>query len=62
MKKENMWIIIDIRTRKALYGAGSRLLRFSTEEVAKEVAEQLFEKTSAYIICHIERDLLLFDK
>ena len=62
MKKQNMWIIIDTKTRKALYGAGHKLFRFSTEEVAKEVAEQLFEKGEMFIICHIERDLLLFDK
>lgn len=36
------WIIIDCRTEKALYGVERKTLRFSTREIAEEVARQFF--------------------
>jgi len=50
MKKRRDWIIIDIETRKALYGVKQQTLMFTSKEVAEEVAEQLFEKHDRYII------------
>ena len=38
------WIIIDTNTGKALYGAERKTLRFSTEEIALELAKQFFFK------------------
>ena len=59
MKEPKNWIIIDIQTMKALYGVKNKTLRFSTKEIAQEVAEQLFEKTDRYIIVNIVTDLRL---
>ena len=51
MKKEKNWIIIDVRNSFAVRGAGKKTLRFSTEDVAREVAEQLLSP----------KDFILFD-
>lgn len=59
MKKRKDWIIIDIETRKALYGVKQKTLMFSSEEIAEEVAEQLFEKSDKYIIVNVVQDLRL---
>lgn len=59
MKKRRDWIIIDIETRKALYGVKQQTLMFTSKEVAEEVAEQLFEKHDRYIIVNVAQDLRL---
>jgi len=59
MKKRRDWIIIDIETRKALYGVKQKTLMFSSEEIAEEVAEQLFEKPDRYIVVNVAQDLRL---
>ena len=59
MKKRRDWIIIDIETRKALYGVKQQTLMFTSKEVAEEVAEQLFEKHDRYIVVNIAQDLRL---
>lgn len=59
MKKRRDWIIIDIETRKALYGVKQKTLMFSSEEIAEEVAEQLFEKPDRYIVVNVAQDLSL---
>jgi hypothetical protein len=59
MKKRKDWIIIDIQTKKALYGASQKALMFSSEEIAKEVAEQLFEKHDRFIVVNVAQDLKL---
>ena len=45
-----LYIIIDKGKQKALYGRGGATLMFSTEEIAKEVADQFFEFSADYII------------
>lgn len=59
MKKRKDWIIIDIETRKALYGVRQQTLMFSSKEIAEEVAEQLFEKHDRYIVVNVAQDLKL---
>lgn len=59
MKKRRDWIIIDIETRKALYGVKQQTLMFTSKEVAEEVAEQLFEKHDRYIVVNVAQDLRL---
>lgn len=59
MKKRRDWIIIDIQTRKALYGVKQQTLMFTSKEVAEEIAEQLFEKHDRYIIVNVAQDLKL---
>ncbi len=54
MKKERKWIIIDLDTKKALYGANRKTLRFSEKEIAQEVGEQLFEKQDRFTILNID--------
>ena len=36
------FIIVDVKTRKALYGINERTLLFTTEKIAKEVGSQFF--------------------
>lgn len=50
MKEERNWIIVDLETKKALYGINRVTLTFSTKEIAEEVAEQLFDVHSRYVI------------
>ena len=38
------WIIIDLITNRALYGAEGKTLMFSTRDIADEVARQFFKK------------------
>ncbi len=59
MKKEKNFIIIDTRTSKAIYGVKNKAMRFSTKEIAEEIAEQLFEKISECLIVNIVDDLHL---
>ena len=59
MKKRRDWIIIDIKTRKALYGVKQQTLMFTSKEIAEEVAEQLFEKHDRYIVVNVAQDLKL---
>ena len=59
MKKRRDWIIIDIETRKALYGVKQQTLMFTSKEIAEEVAEQLFEKHDRYIVVNVAQDLKL---
>lgn len=48
------WIIIDCENSKALYGANRKTLRFSTREVADEVARQFFQKGDKFILFNID--------
>ena len=59
MKETRNWIIINTIKRQALCGVKSKALRFSTEEIAREVAEQLFEDRSEILIVNILTDLKL---
>ena len=47
------WIIIDLKTRRALYGVLGKTLKFSTKEIAEEVASQFFEKAETYMVVQI---------
>jgi hypothetical protein len=49
MKTKN-WIIIDRRTSKAIYGYNKKAMEFSSKEVVKEVASQLFKENTDYVI------------
>lgn len=50
MKTGNTWIIISLKTKQAFYGIEQSTLRFSTEEIAVEVANQLFRNEKEYIV------------
>ena len=47
------WIIIDTRTKKALYGVDNITLNFSSRIIAEEVAIFFFRNNSEYIIIPI---------
>lgn len=49
------YIIIDLKTTKALYGINNKTLSFSTYDIAEEVAKQFFNEKSDYLIisCYI---------
>jgi hypothetical protein len=47
------WIIIDLRTSKALYGVNGKTLLFSTKEIAEELAIQLIEMNESCLIISI---------
>jgi hypothetical protein len=51
------FIIIDLKTSRALYGVGGRTLNFSTYEIASEVAIFFFSKVTEYIIVPIRIEL-----
>ena len=51
------WIIINISTGKAIYGGNDKTMRFTTKEVADEVARQLFKPSTEFLIVNIETDL-----
>ena len=53
MKKERNWIILDLDTKRVLYGVNQKTLRFSEKEIAQEVGEQLFEKQERFLILNI---------
>lgn len=48
------YIIIDINTKKALYGIGVKTLLFSSHKIALEVADQFFDHGDKYIIIEIK--------
>jgi hypothetical protein len=48
------WIIIDCENSKALYGINRKTLRFSTKEIAHEVAKQFFQKGDKFILFNID--------
>ena len=52
-KKNDAFIIINNITSKALYGLEHKTLKFSTEEIAKEVADQFFTDDNDYVIYNI---------
>lgn len=47
------WIIIDLKTSHALYGFGGKTFKFSSQEIAEEVANQLFEFQTEFITVEI---------
>jgi len=49
------WIIIDLSTKKALYGAETKTLQFSSEQIALEVASQFFLNENKYMIIKINK-------
>lgn len=56
MKNES-WIIVDLNTKAALFGIGAITFRFSSHEVANEVASQLFKDDTCYILVMITEPL-----
>lgn len=54
MKTENKWIILDNQTGKTIYGIGEKTMRFSTREIAIEVAEQLFKNSLEFMVLNID--------
>lgn len=44
------YIIIDLKTKKALYGAASKTLAFDSYEIADAVAFQFFISKEEYMI------------
>lgn len=53
------WIIIDLRTRRALYGISENTLCFSSSEIAMEVASQFFKNVTDFIVVPIKTPDLL---
>jgi len=53
MKEIKNYFIIDLKTKKVLYGYAERSLVFSNYETANEIASQLFEKTEEFMIIEI---------
>lgn len=53
MIEKRTWIIIDLKTNKAIYGLNDITMRFSKREVAQEVADCLFTKEMPYVIIQI---------
>lgn len=47
------YIIVDLVTKKALYGVKQKTLVFSSEAIAIEVAKQFFFNDENYIIIEI---------
>lgn len=52
---KSSYIIIDLRTLKALCGYGGKTLIFSSEEIAMEVAVQFFKTVHHFIIFDTEQ-------
>lgn len=48
--KQKKWIIIDTKTHTVLHGINNVSLRFSSDLIAQEVAEQLFKNKEDYFI------------
>lgn len=44
------YIVVDLRTKKALYGVGNKTLTFSSHEIAEEVGSQFFFSKDDYMI------------
>lgn len=62
MKKEKNWIIIDLEKRRSIrrsFHGMHKVMKFSTREVAQEIAECLFSKDDEFIIVNIIEDLML---
>ena len=47
------FIIIDNKTKKALYGVNNKTLKFSTYGIAEEVATQFFNTLEDFTIVNI---------
>lgn len=47
------YIIVDLHTKKALYGTGGITMTFSTSEIAEEVAIHFYKSKDDYIIAEI---------
>lgn len=50
------YIIIDLRTLAALYGAGGKTLKFSSKEIALEVASQFFNNEEDFIVVSLKKE------
>jgi hypothetical protein len=53
MGERKTWVIIDLRTGKSIYGINNVTMRFTTSEVAHEIAFWLFETREDYLITQI---------
>jgi len=53
MKEIKNYFIVDLKTKKALYGYGEKSLVFSTAENAYETASQFFENKEGFLIIEI---------
>lgn len=51
--RNESWIIIDLSTKKALYGLYGCTIELSSYEIAKEVAEIFFTDFGKYLIVSI---------
>lgn len=52
MKPQRYWAILDLETKKFLYGAENKTLMFSKEDIAIEVAEQFFSNRDRWIVIY----------
>lgn len=53
MDEKRTWIIIDLKTSRAIYGLNNVTMRFSKREIAQEVADCLFKEGMPYVITQI---------
>lgn len=53
MKEKRTWVIIDLKTNKAIYGLENITMKFSERKVAQEVADCLFTKDMPYVLVQI---------
>lgn len=53
MKEIKTYLIVELKTKRPLYGLGQKSLVFSSAENAHEVASQLFEKKEDFLIIEI---------
>ncbi len=54
MKESRNWIIIDVKTEKCIYGLEGVTMKFSTRDIAEEVAECLFKTDSDFILTQLK--------
>lgn len=47
------WIIIDLKMKTALYGKKNKTLKFSSFEIAEEVAKQFFNDPTECMIIYV---------
>jgi len=58
------YIIIDLRTKKPLYGINNKTVQFSTEEAANEMADAFFLSNQSFVIvpvCPVYSDAEMSD-
>jgi hypothetical protein len=53
MGEKQTWIVVDLKTKKALHGFANKTLIFSAEGNGHEFGAQVFEKPTDFIVVQI---------